>query len=104
MARVLLYNEEFYVTSTITGKFKVTIRSKAYTRKTNKAESLHLHSIIDCLTLVGVPIEPRNEIFKDAVLTFATSLFGDGNAAYRDYFSTPPHELVYRIVKTPTHL
>ena len=104
MARVLLDNEEFYLTFTITGKFKITVRSKAYTRKTNKAESLHLHSIIDCLSLVGVPIEPRNEIFKDAVLTFATSLFGDGNAAYRDYFSTPPHELVYRIVKTPTHL
>ena len=104
MARVLLENEEFYVTSTITGRFKVTMRSRAYTRKTNKAESLHLHSIIDCLTLVGVPIEPRNEIFKDAVSTFATSLFGDGNAAYRDYFSTPPNELVYRIVKTFTHL
>ncbi len=99
MARVLLDNEEFYVTSTITGKFKVTVRSKAYTRKTNKAESLHLHSIIGCLSLVGVPIEPRNEIFKDAISTFATSLLGDVNAAYRDYFSTPPHELVFRIVK-----
>ncbi len=99
MARVLLDNEEFYVTSTITGKFKVTVRSKAYTRKTNKAESLHLHSIIDCLTFLDVPIEPRNAIFKDIVSTFATSLLGDGNAAYRDYFSTPPHELVFRIVK-----
>ena len=100
MARVLLENEEFCVASTITGKFKVTMRSRAYTRKTNKAESLHLHSIIDCLMMVGVPIEPRNEIFKDAVSTFATSLIGNSNAAYRDYFSTPPHEIVYRIVKT----
>ena len=99
MARVLLDNEEFYVTYTITGKFKVTMRNGAYTRKTNKAESLHLHSIIDCLTLLGVPIEPGNEAFKDAVSNFATSLLGDGNAAYRDYFSTPPHELAYRIVK-----
>ena len=100
MARVLLDNEEFYVTSTITGKFKVTMKSRAYTRKTNKAESLHFHSIIDCLTFLDVPIEPRNEIFKDAVSTFAISLLGNGNGAYRDYFSTPPHELVYRIVKT----
>ena len=100
MARVLLDNEEFYVTSTITGKFKVTMRSRAYTRKANKAESFHLHSIIDCLTLLDVPIEPRNKIFKDAVSTFANSLIGDGNIAYRDYFSTPPHEHVYRIVKT----
>ena len=100
MARVLLDNEEFCVTSTITGKFKVTMRSRAYTRKTNKAESLHLHSIIDCLTVLGVPIEPRNKIFKDAVSTFANSLMGNGNAAYRDYFSTPPHEHVYRIFKT----
>ena len=67
MARVLLDNEDFYVTSTFTGKFKVTAKSKAYTRKTNKAESLHLHSIIGCLTLLGVPIEPRNEIFKEIV-------------------------------------
>jgi hypothetical protein len=100
MAQVLLDNEDFFVTSTITGKFKVTMRSRAYTRKANKAESFHLHSIIDCLTLLGVPIEPRNKIFKDAVSTFANSLIGDGNIAYRDYFSTPPHEHVYRIVKT----
>ena len=100
MARVLLDNGEFYVTSTITGKFKVTIRSRAYTRKANKAESLHLHGIIDCLTLLGVPIDPRNKIFKDAVSTFANSLLDGGNTAYRDYFSTPPHEHAYRIVKT----
>ena len=99
MARILLDNEEFCVTFTITGKFKVTMRSRAYTRKTNEAESLHLHSIIDCLTLLGVPIEPRNKIFKDVVSTFAISLLGNGNAAYRDYFSIPPHEHVYRIVK-----
>ena len=100
MAQVLLDNKSFYVTSTFTGKFKVTKRSRAYTRKTNKAESLHLHGIIDCLTMLGIPIEPKNEIFQDAISTFATSLLGDGNAAYRDYFSTPPHELVYRIFKT----
>ena len=100
MARVLLDNEEFYLTSTITGKFKITVRSKAYTRKTNKAESMHFHSIIDCLTFLEVPIEPRNEIFKETVSDFATSLLGDANGAYRDYFNTPPHELVYRIVKS----
>ena len=100
MARVLLDNEDFFVTSTITGKFKVTIRSRAYTRKANKAESFHLHSIIGCLTLLGVPIDPSNKIFNDAVSTFANSLIGDGNLAYRDYFNTPPHEHVYRIVKT----
>ena len=99
MARVLLDNEEFYVTYTITGKFKVTMRNGAYTRKANKAESLHFHSIIDCLKFLDVPIEPSNEIFKDAVSTYATSLLGDGNAAYRDYFNTPPHELAYRIAK-----
>jgi len=99
MARVLLENEEFYVTSTITGKFKVTMRSGTYTRKANKVESMHFRNIIDCLTSVGFPIESRNEIFKGAVSTFATSLLGDGNTAYRDYFSTPPHEHVYRIVK-----
>jgi hypothetical protein len=99
MAQVLLDNEEFYVTSTITGKFKVTMRSRAYTRKANKTESLHLHSIIDCLTLLGVPIEPRNKIFKDAVSTFANSLLADANTTYIDYFSTPPHEHAYRIVK-----
>ena len=99
MARVLLDNEDFYVTSTFTGKFKVKAKSKAYTRKTNKAESMHFHSIMDCLKFLEVPIEPRNEIFKETVSTFATSLIGDGNGAYRDYFSTPPHELVYRIVK-----
>ena len=99
MARVLLENEEFSVTYTITGKFKVTLRSGTYTRKTNKAETIHFRNIIDCLTMVGVPIEPKNEIFKGAVSTFATSLLGDGNAAYRHYFSTPPHEIVYRIVR-----
>lgn len=67
---------------------------------TSKAESMHFHSIIDCLTLLGIPIEPSNTIFKDAVSTFANSLLGNGNEAYRDYFSTPPHEHVYRIVKT----
>ena len=100
MARVLLDNEEFYVTSTFTGKFKVTTKGRAYTRKTNKAESMHFHSIIDCLKFLDVSIETRNEIFKNAVSTFATSLLGNGNGAYRDYFSTPPHELVYRIVKS----
>ena len=60
---------------------------------------MHFHSIIDCLKFLEVPIEQRNEIFKETVSTFATSLVGDGNGAYRDYFSTPPHELVYRIVK-----
>ncbi|MHC4792211.1 MAG: hypothetical protein ACYS8Y_12415 [Planctomycetota bacterium] len=100
MARVLLDNEEFCVTSTITGKFKVTMKSRAYTRKANKAESLHFQCIIDCLMFLDVPIEPRNQIFKDAVSAFATSLLGDGNGAYRDYFRTPPHELVYRIVKS----
>ena len=99
MARVLLDNEEFCVTSTITGKFKVTMRSSAYTRKTNRAESGHLHSIIDCLTLLGIPIEPNNTIFNNAVSTFAHSVLGNGNTAYRDYFNTPPHEHVYRIVK-----
>ena len=72
MARVILNSEEFYVTSTITGKFKVTMKSRAYTRKANKAESMHFHSIIDCLKFLDVPIEPSNEIFKDAVSTFAT--------------------------------
>jgi hypothetical protein len=99
MVRVLLDNEEFYVTYTITGKFKVTARNGAYTRKTNKVESMHFHSIIDCLKFLGVPIEPSNEIFKDAVSTFATSLLGNSHGAYRDYFSTPPHELAYRIAK-----
>ena len=99
MAQVLLDNKDFYVTSTITGKFKVTKRSGSFTRKTNKSESLHLHSVIGCLTLLGVPTEPRNEIFKRAVSTFAASLLDDGNAAYRDYFNTPPHELAYRIYK-----
>ena len=102
MARVLLDNEEFYVTSTITGKFKVTVKSEAFTRKTNNAESLHFHSIIECLSFLDVPIESTNEIFKDAVSTFATSLIGNGNGAYRDYFSTPPHELAYRIFKSST--
>jgi hypothetical protein len=101
MARVLLENEEFYVTYTITGKFKVTMRRGTYTRKANKVESMHFHNIIDCLTSVGVPREPWNEIFKGAVSTFATSLLGDGNAVYRDYFNTPPHEIVYRIVRRP---
>jgi hypothetical protein len=100
MAHVLLDNEEFYVTSTITGNFKVTMKSRAYTRKTNRAERLHFHSIIDCLKFLGVPIEPTDEIFKYAVSNFATSLLGDANGAYRDYFSTPPHELVYRIFKS----
>ena len=97
MAEVLLNNEEFLVTSTFTGKFKVTKRGGAYTRKTNKMESMHLHGMIECLTLLGVPIEPKNEIFKEAVLTFAISLLGDDDKAYKDYFSTPPHELAYRI-------
>jgi hypothetical protein len=100
MGRVLLDNEELYVTSTFTGKFKVAQKGKAYTRKATKAESLHFHGMIDCLTLLGIPIEPRNEKFKEAVSTFATSLLGDGDGAYRDYFSTPPHELAYRIVKS----
>ena len=99
MARILLDNEEFYVTSTFTRKFKVIMKSNAFTRKTNKAESMHFHSIIDCLKFLEVPIEPDNEIFTDAVTTFATSLVGNGNGAYRDYFSTPPHELVYQVVK-----
>ena len=99
MARVLLDNEEFYVTSTITGKFKVTTRNGAFTRKTNRTESLHFHSIIDCLKFLDVPMAPNNEIFKDAISTFATSLLGNGNGAYRDYFGTPPHELAYRIAK-----
>ena len=87
------------MTSTFTGKFKVKAKSKAYTRKTNKAESMHFHSIMDCLKFLEVPIEPRNEIFKETVSNFATSLVSDGNGAYREYFSRPPHELVYRIVK-----
>ena len=74
MAQVLLDDKNFYVTATVPGKFKVTKRRRAYTRKTNKVESLHLHSMIDCLSLLGVPIEPRNKIFKDAISTFATSL------------------------------
>lgn len=101
MARTLLENEEFCVTSTITGKFRVTMKSGAYSRKANKAESMHFHSIIDCLTLLGVPTEPRNELFKDAVSAFATSLLDESNTVYKDYFSTPPHEHVYRIVKKP---
>jgi hypothetical protein len=101
MARILLENEEFCVTSTITGKFRVTMKSGAYSRKANKAESMHFHSIIDCLTLLGVPTEPRNELFKDAVSAFATSLLDESNTVYKDYFSTPPHEHVYRIVKKP---
>ena len=99
MARILLDNEEFCVTSTFTRKFKVTMKSKAYTRKTNKVESMHFHNIIDCLKFLGVPVEPNNEVFKNAVTTFATSLVGNGNGAYRDYFSTPPHEIVYQVVK-----
>ncbi len=99
MARVLLDSEEFLITSTFTGKFKVTKRGKAFTRKTNKMESMHLHGMIDCLTLIGVPAEPNNEIFKEAVSTFASSLLGNGKEKYKDYFSTPPHELAYRIVK-----
>ena len=99
MARVLLNSEEFYVTFTITGKFKVAMKSRAYTRKANKAESMHFHSVIDCLKFLDIPIEPNNEIFKDAVSTFATSLLGDNNPAYREYFNTPPHELAYRIAK-----
>ena len=99
MARVLLDNDEFCVTCTITGKFRVTMKSGAYSRKTTKAESMHLHHIIDCLTLVGVPAEPKNEFFKDAVSAFATSLLDDGNTVYKDYFSTPPYEHVYQIVK-----
>jgi hypothetical protein len=51
------------------------------------------------LKFLEIPLESRDEIFEDAVSTFATSLVGDGNGAYRDYFSTPPHELAYRIVK-----
>ena len=101
MARILLENEEFCVTYTITGKFRVTMKSGAYSRKANKAESMHFHNIIDCLTLVGVPTEPRNEFFKDAVSAFATSLLDDGTQLYKDYFSTPPYEHVYRIVKKP---
>ena len=99
MARVLLDNEEFIVTSTFTRKFKVKKRGGAYTRKTSKVESMHFHGIIDCLTLLGIPTEPKNEIFKEAVSTFAKSLLNDGNKAYRDYFSTPPHEHAYQIVK-----
>ena len=99
MARILLDNELFCVTSTFTGKFKVKMKDKAYTRKTNKTESLHFHGMIDCLTLLGIPIEPGNEKFEEAVSTFVTSLLGEGNRSYRDYFSTPPHELAYRIVK-----
>ena len=99
MARILLDNEKFYVTSTITGKFKVTSKNNAITRKTNKAESMHFHSIIDCLKFLEIPIESRDEIFEDAVSTFATSLVGNSNGAYRDFFGTPPHELAYRIVK-----
>lgn len=99
MARVLLDNEQFLVTSTFTGKFKVKKREGAYTRKTSKMESMHFHDIIDCLTLLGIPTEPKNEIFKEAVSTFAYSLLDDGKKAYRDYFSTPPHEHAYQIVK-----
>ena len=99
MARVLLDNEEFIVTSTFTGKFKVKKRGGAYTRKTSKMESMHFHGIIDCLTLLGIPTEPKNEIFNETVSTFAKSLLNDGNKAYRDYFSTPPHEHAYQIVK-----
>ena len=99
MARVLLDSGDFLVTSTFTGKFKVTKRGKAFTRKTNKMESMHFHGIIDCLSLLGVPAEPKNEIFREAVSTFASSLLGNGKETYKDYFNTPPHELVYRIVK-----
>jgi hypothetical protein len=99
MARILLDNREFLITSTFTGKFKVTKREGAYTRKTNKMESMHLHGMIDCLTFLGVPIESKNEIFNKAVSTFATSLLGDGDKVYKDYFSTPPHELAFRIAK-----
>jgi hypothetical protein len=97
MARVLLDNEYLYVTSGVTGKFKVTAKERGLTRKANRAESLHFQRVIECLVDLGVAIEPESEAFENAVEMFAESLFGNGNARYQTYFNMQPHILANEV-------
>ena len=98
MGRILLDNEDFFVTSGFTGKFKVTLKERGLTRKANRLESLHFKRVIECLVDFGVAIEPGSDAFEYAVEMFAISLFGNGNARYQVYFSMPPHLLAREVL------
>ena len=91
-ARKLFENDDWLLSISLLGRYKILLKSRNITRKTSKEEGLHFLRTLECMSDLGIPIEPNSEIFKEAAEEFCTSIFGNGDARWKAYFSIPPHE------------
>jgi hypothetical protein len=94
--RILLENEDLLLSCSLLGRYKIYLKSRKFSHKASKSEGLHFLRTIECMSDLGIKIEPGNEKYEFMAQDFCFAVLGAGDANWKVYFNYPPHELAQR--------
>ena len=85
-SRILLDNDDFFVTAGLFGGIKVTLKSRGLTLKATREERVKLLDVLDELKLRGYSVDPNSKEFEETLDGFSEALLGRGGIRWQAYF------------------